>query len=155
MKLRRPALLAALLLACSAWAAEPRTGDGRAATATARQVPHTKTKLAAQTASSGPRASASTISDAIQLIQLGEVGEVEVADDKVARDAVEAQLKQKTRVRTIIKTVADLGGDGCKRIEMAFVALDIPVRGAAGEQGLWAAVMQWNVCNGGIPPEPN
>ena len=100
------------------------------------------------------RASASSITDAIQLLQLGEPREIEVADDRIGREAVEAQLKRATRVKTTVRAVADLGGDGCKRIEMAFVALDIPVESPAGQKGQWAVVMQWNLCNGGIPPEP-
>lgn len=150
MNTRATAIFAALLLAlASPWA------GGQVKEGSARDVAPSKQRAAAASqAGAAPRASASTISDAIQLVQLGEVGEVEVEDDRVARAAIEAQLKRSTRVKTTVKAVADLGGDGCKRIEIAFVALDIAVQGPAGQKGLWAVVMQWNLCDGGMPPEP-
>lgn len=99
-------------------------------------------------------ASATTLVDAIQLLQLGAAQAVEVADDAQAREYVERQVKQRTRVRTIARTVAELGGDNCKRIELTFHALDIALKTKKGESEPMVVVMQWSLCEGGMPPEP-
>jgi hypothetical protein len=99
-------------------------------------------------------ASAPTLVDAIQLLQIGAAQAVEVADDAQAREYLERQVKQPTRVRTIARTVAELGGDNCKRIEMTFHALDIELKTKKGEIQPMVVVMQWSLCAGGMPPEP-
>lgn len=96
---------------------------------------------------------ATSISDAIQLLQMGAAELVVVPDDQASRKLLEEQLKRPTRVRTTVRTLAELGGDGCKRLEMAFEALDIPVQTNDGTKGFWTTLMEWSVCNGGLPPE--
>ena len=166
MKLFALALSAALSLAAShadgseqsAVAVNGLPPPAQAASATgrvfpAREVASRQSPVLAKPISQD-RASATTIADAIQLIQLGERRVVVVEDDPSAIRAIREQLRQKTRVRTFVREVEDLGGSGCKRIEMAFVALDLPVLDKGVEQGLWTVVMQWNLCEGGMPPEP-
>jgi len=107
-----------------------------------------------QSAGTAPDArQATTIADAIQLLQLGAAKLVVIPDDQESRKLLEAQTKQSSRVRTTVRTVAELGGDGCKRLELAFEALDLPVQTSDGSKGVWTMLMQWSVCNGGLPPE--
>lgn len=96
---------------------------------------------------------ATSIADAVQLLQLGAAKVVVIPDDQEGRKLLEAQTKQSSRVRTTVRTLADLGGDGCKRLELAFEALDLPLKAKDGTKGLWTVLMQWSVCNGGLPPE--
>ncbi len=124
------------------------------------------TALATQATAAGPRPvagqkpeaapeakQATSISDAIQLLQLGAATLVVIQDDQESRKLLEAQTKQASRVRTTVRIVAELGGDGCKRVEMAFEALDLPLKAKDGTKGVWTMLMQWNVCTGGLPPE--
>lgn len=105
-------------------------------------------------APSGRRLTAASISEAIQLLQMDAAEEVEVPDDPIGREALKAQIKQPTRVRTVARSLEDLGGEGCKRIELAFIALDLPVQDSkTGRQGLWSVVMNWSLCQGGMPVE--
>ena len=165
MKLIALALSAALSLAANqADGSEQNAGAAKALPPPAKAASAAGRAYAREAASgqapalakpiSQDRASASTIADAIQLIQLGERRVVVVEDDPSAVQAIHAQVQQKTRVRTFVREVEDLGGSGCKRIEMAFVALDLPVLDKGVKQGLWTVVMQWNLCEGGMPPEP-
>lgn len=139
---------------------------GFAAGAVAAAVAVAGATLAAPAVASGPRLEpgqgtqgmpaakhASSVSDAIQLLQLGAAELVVIPDDQESRKVLQAQTKQSTRVRTTVRTLAELGGDGCKRIELAFEALDLPVQTKDGTKGLWTMLMQWSVCNGGLPPE--
>jgi hypothetical protein len=86
---------------------------------------------------------------------MGYADTAEVAEDATARPMVEKAIGQKTRVRVLVRKIADLGGDGCKRIGTQFIALDVQVQNKEGQPaGLWAGEMAMNLCEGGQPPEP-
>lgn len=93
--------------------------------------------------------------DAVQYVLLGHADKAEIADDPSARALVEKAIGQKTRVRVVVRKVADLGGDGCKRIATQFIALDVPLKTKDGQPaGVWSGEMAMNLCEGGQPPEP-
>lgn len=142
-------LLAALVLTMAGAAA----AAGKPTVLSTPTTAVTVTPIAPLGAPAGHRATAKTISDAIQLLQLEAADEVEVPDDAIGRTAIEQQIKRPTRVRTIARTLQDLGGDGCKRIELLFIGLDLPVQDKDGRQGMWSVAMQWSLCHGGMPSE--
>jgi len=93
--------------------------------------------------------------DAVQYVLAGHADTAEIAEDPTARPLVEKAIGQKTRVRVIVRKIADLGGDGCKRIGTQFIALDVQLKTKEGQPaGAWAGEMAMNLCEGGQPPEP-
>ena len=137
--------LALLFLVISANAATP------AATPAPTQAP--------TQAATPPPARAGTrfegFADAVQYVLLGHADTAEIAEDPTARPLVEKAIGQKTRVRVIVRKIADLGGDGCKRIGTKFIALDAQLKTKEGQPaGAWAGEMAMNLCEGGQPPEP-
>ena len=93
--------------------------------------------------------------DAVQYVLFGHADTAEIPDDAMARPLVEKAIGKPTRVRVIVRKLADLGGDGCKRIATQFIALDAPLKTKDGKPaGVWAGEMAINLCQGGQPPEP-
>lgn len=96
----------------------------------------------------------STLAEAVELIMVGGADFVTVDSDPMVREAMEKSLGRPTRIAVHVAKVADLGGEGCKRIAWRVIALDVPIRTAGSPDGYFATTAQWSICSNGQPPEP-
>lgn len=94
-----------------------------------------------------------SLAEAVELIMVGGADEVTIREDPVVRDLLEKALARPTRVLIHVSKVADLGGEGCKRIGWRVIALDVPIRSAGTPDGYFATTAQWSICSNGQPPD--
>lgn len=95
----------------------------------------------------------STLAEAVELIMVGGADFVTIDNDPVVQEAMEKSLGRPTRIAIHVAKVADLGGEGCKRIGWRVIALDVPIRSPGTPDGHFATTAQWSICSNGQPPD--